>query len=107
MTHAHTQVTHTNYNHLAPDTQEQFDQTMQRADNSATTGEYLALMVVAALTVGIDLHYGGELRKCGCSCYCPTVFITRPDTHVIEYGQGYNLGRVQCDLCADRHRETA
>ena len=29
------------------------------------------------------------------------------DAHVIEWTGGYNLGRVQCPTCADRHRETA
>ncbi|GAA3807864.1 hypothetical protein [Streptomyces chiangmaiensis] len=30
-----------------------------------------------------------------------------PDAHVIEEGDGYNLGRHQCPRCADQHQETA
>jgi hypothetical protein len=108
ITHAQIRVTTANYNRLDLDDQDQFDQYMERADNAATNGEYLALMLLAAHASGIDLPYGGHIRKCACSCYCGSIFIPeRHGAHVIEAGDGYNLGRHQCPLCADRHLETA
>ncbi|MGW0948474.1 hypothetical protein ACWD4O_38790 [Streptomyces sp. NPDC002623] len=106
MTHAHNQA-QADYTALTLDDQDRFDHYMELADDQADNGEYLALMLAAAMVAGLRIPYGGHIRRCGCSCYCPTIFPTSPDTHVIEYGQGYNLGRVQCDTCADRHRETA
>jgi hypothetical protein len=106
MTHAHHQA-QANYSDLDLDTQERFDHAMELADDNRDNGEYLALMLAAAALAGLRIPYGADIRRCGCSCYCPVIFQTRPDTHVIEYGQGYNLGRVQCDTCADDHRETA
>jgi len=105
MTHALNQ-TEADYKALTLDDQERFDHYMELADE-ADNGEYLALMLAAAMVAGLRIPYGADVRRCGWSCSCPTIFATRPDTHVIEYGQGYNLGRVQCDPCADRHRETA
>lgn len=107
MTHAQTRPT-TDYTALPEDRQDQFDQLMERADDTADNGEYIALMLAAAHIAGLAINYGDEIRKCGCSCYCGTVFDPAdPDAHVIEQGNGYNLGRTQCPTCADRHRETA
>jgi hypothetical protein len=108
MTCAPNQAATANYHHLDPDEQQLFDEYMERADTSATNGEYLALMVLAALTAGIDLTYGSHIRKCACSCYCPVIFNPdHPDAHCIESGDGYNLGRHQCPTCHDRHPESA
>ena len=106
MTHASAHP-EADYTALTPAQQDQFDDLMELADHTADNGEYIALMLAAAHVAGLHIPYGADIRRCGCSCYCPTIFAPTPDTHVIEYGQGYNLGRVQCDLCADRHRETA
>jgi hypothetical protein len=107
MTHAHTRCD-THYSDLTPAAQDKFDHVMDLADNTADNGEYTALMLAAAALAGIDLPYGGEIRKCGCSCYCGVIFDpTNPGAHVIEGSDGYNLGRHQCPRCADDHRETA
>lgn len=107
MTHAQKQADTSNYNHLDPDEQTRFDELMELADVTASNGEFLAYMLCAAWIAGIDLRLGQEIRKCGCSCWCPVIFKTRPDTHVIEESGGYNLGRVQCPRCTDEHLETA
>ena len=107
MTHAQNQAT---ADHAALDLadQERFDRVMELADDQADNGEFLALMLAAAYIAGLRIDYGQEIRKCGCSCYCGVIFNPAdPDAHVIEHGQGYNLGRHQCPTCADRHRETA
>ncbi|MGW2725536.1 hypothetical protein [Streptomyces sp. NPDC001492] len=107
MTHAQKSPT-ADYNALDQDTQERFDRVMELADDQPPNGEYLALMLAAASIAGLCIPYGGHIRKCACSCYCPVIFDPNdPDAHVIEPGEGYNLGRHQCPLCADRHRETA
>ncbi|MFJ4473306.1 hypothetical protein ACIP2X_38230 [Streptomyces sp. NPDC089424] len=107
MTHAHTRP-EADYNALSEDVQDRFDQYMERADHAATNGEYLALMVLAGITAGLDLPYGDHIRKCACRCWCPVIFNPdHADAHCIESGDGYNLGRHQCPTCADRHRETA
>ena len=88
--------------------QERFDRVMELADDQRDNGEYLALMLAAASIAGLRIDYGGHIRKCACSCYCPVIF--NPDTtdaHCIEASDGYNLGRHQCPRCADEHRETA
>ncbi|WP_399559532.1 hypothetical protein OIA45_48870 (plasmid) [Streptomyces chartreusis] len=96
------------YRSLTLADQERFDRVMELADDQADNGEFIALMLAAAYIAGLRIEYGDEVRKCGCSCYCGTVF--NPNTagaHVIEDGDGYNLGRHQCPGCADLHRETA
>jgi hypothetical protein len=108
MTHAQIRPTTADYNALDADQQQRFDDVMERADNQGTNGEYLALMLAAAWIVGLRIDYGGQLRKCACSCWCPVIFDpTARDAHCIEEGDGYNLGRHQCPACADDHRETA
>ena len=112
MTHAHTQTklqpNTADYNALTEDEQQHFDRVMELADNQGTNGEYLALMLAAAYIAGLHIEYGGQIRKCACSCWCPVIFDhTATDAHCIEQGDGYNLGRHQCPTCADRHRETA
>lgn len=103
MTHARTRP-EADYRDLTEAQQDKFDALMEDADD-AGHWEYLALMAVAAVWTGLPM---GDIRKCGCSCVCPVIFDSEdPDAHVIEYGEGYNLGRHQCPTCADRHRETA
>lgn len=103
MTHARVR-TEADYNALTTDGQAKFDELMEEAD-VAGHWEYIGLMAVAAVLVDLPM---GDIRKCGCSCYCPAIFdANAEDAHVIEYGEGYNLGRHQCPTCADRHRETA
>jgi hypothetical protein len=108
MTHAPNQTRQADYRTLDENDQDRFDQVMERADDTADNGEYIALMLAAATIAGLRINYGQEIRRCGCSCYCGAIFDPAdPDVHVIEDGQGYNLGRHQCPTCADRHRETA
>ncbi|NUS82737.1 MAG: hypothetical protein HOY75_08285 [Streptomyces sp.] len=107
MTHASARL-EANCNTLSAEAQAKFTDVMERADDTSDNGEFLALMLAAAYIAGLDIPYGAEIRKCDCSCYCGTVFNPAdPDAHVIEEGDGYNLGRHQCPTCADRHRETA
>ncbi|AKZ60774.1 hypothetical protein SAM23877_p065 (plasmid) [Streptomyces ambofaciens ATCC 23877] len=107
MTHAPARL-EANYRTLSTDDQDRFDHAMELADNTADNGEYVALMLAAASIAGLRIPYGTEIRRCGCSCWCPTIFdAADPDAHVIEPGDGYNLGRHQCPWCADQHRETA
>lgn len=104
ITHAPTHPGTVDYAALAPEQQDLFDQVMEEAD-IAGPATYPSLMFAAALLTGLPY---GDIRKCGCSCYCPAVFdANAEDAHVIEQSGGYNLGRHQCPLCADRHRETA
>jgi len=108
MTHARTHADTADYTALTRTQQDKFDHVMELADDTADNGEYVALMLAAAAIAGLDIPYGGEIRKCACSCYCGTVFDpATPGAHVIEHGQGFNLGRHQCPTCADRHCETA
>lgn len=103
MTHAHAHL-EADYNALPAHLQDTFDQLMEYAD-IAGPANYADVMGQIALLTGLPT---GEIRRCGCSCYCPVIFdAEHPDAHVIEYGKGYNLGRHQCPLCADHHRETA
>lgn len=96
------------YRSLTLADQERFDRVMELADDQPPNGEYLALMLAAAEMAGLRIPYGGHIRKCACSCYCPVIFNPDdPDAHCIEEGDGYNLGRHQCPGCADSHRETA
>ncbi|MFE0207070.1 hypothetical protein [Streptomyces sp. NPDC058985] len=90
------------YRTLSNDDQDRFDQLMERADH-AGPHDYQPLMDALAALTGIT----GEIRKCACSCWCLVIFDADRNGHVIEYGQGYNLGRHQCPWCADQHRETA
>lgn len=103
MTHASARL-EANYNTLTLADQDRFDELMEAAD-IAGPHDYPSLMLAIAALTGLP---NGDIRKCGCSCYCPTVFdANAQDVHVIEHGDGYNLGRHQCPTCADRHRETA
>jgi hypothetical protein len=108
MTHAPVQPSTVNYTTLTPAQQHGFDQLMEQADTAGTTDHFLDLMARAANAIGMRLPASGDIRRCACSCYCGLVFDAEdPDAHVIEWTGGYNLGRVQCPTCADRHRETA
>lgn len=108
MTHARNQATTADYTALTLARQDQFDRVMDLADDTADNGEFLAFMLAAAAIAGLAIPYGGEIRRCGCSCYCGVIFDPNgPGAHVIEESGGYNLGRVQCPTCADRHEETA
>jgi hypothetical protein len=104
MTHARTQANTADYRQLSTAEQDEFDRLMEDADNAGPV-DYPPLMKAVAKLVGLP---EGDLRKCACSCWCGTVFdANTPDAHVIEHGENFNLGRHQCPLCADRHRETA
>lgn len=84
--------------------QKRFNELMEQAD-TAGPHDYPVRMDAVAILTGLPT---GDLRKCACSCWCPVIFdANNEDAHVIEYGEGYNLGRHQCPTCADRHRETA
>ncbi|KPC92210.1 hypothetical protein ADL27_26240 [Streptomyces sp. NRRL F-6602] len=92
------------YTQLTEAQQERFTQLMEQAD-TAGPHDYAPLMGHIADLVGLP---AGEIRLCGCSCTCPRIFdADDEDAHVIEWTGGYNLGRVQCPTCADRHPETA
>ncbi|MGP3737990.1 hypothetical protein ACTWJ9_33310 (plasmid) [Streptomyces sp. GDS52] len=96
------------YNTLTEDQQDRFDQLMEQADTAGTTDHFLTLMAHAANLAGMRLPASGDIRRCGCSCVCGHIFDAEdPDAHVIEWTGGYNLGRVQCPTCTDRHPETA
>ncbi|MFF1298091.1 MULTISPECIES: hypothetical protein [unclassified Streptomyces] len=106
MTHARARLEPgtADYNTLTPEAQQDFDEAMDDAD-SAGPHDYPVYMKAIAILVGLP---AGDIRKCACSCWCGTVFDSNAaDAHVIEHGEGYNLGRHQCPTCADRHRETA
>jgi hypothetical protein len=103
MTHASARL-EANYNALTSEAQTRFDELMQAADTARNNSEYIPLMTALAAIAGLPT---GEIRKCGCSCYCPVIFDADRDGHVIEESGGYNLGRHQCPWCADQHRETA
>jgi hypothetical protein len=92
------------YNTLNPEAQAAFDVLMDQADTARSNDDYLPLMKALAALAGLPQ---GEIRKCGCSCWCPVIFDADRDGHVIETSGGYNLGRHQCPWCADHHRETA
>lgn len=104
MTHARAR-TEAHYQDLTPSQQQRFDALLQQADHARSNHDYLPLMQALAGLTGLPT---GEIRKCGCSCYCGCIFDANDeDAHVIEETGGYNLGRVQCPTCADEHRETA
>lgn len=93
------------YTALTPSQQDRFDELLEQADHARSNLDYLPLMQALAGLTGLPT---GEIRKCGCSCYCPVIFdADDEDAHVIEWTGGYNLGRVQCPTCHDRHPETA
>ena len=93
------------YTQLTEAQQELFTQLMEQADTARSNLDYLPLMQALAAIAGLP---NGEIRLCGCSCTCPVIFdADQADAHVIEWTGGYNLGRVQCPTCADRHPETA
>ena len=103
MTHAHTRP-EADYTALTLDAQDRFDELMDAAD-TAGPHDYPALMLTLAVLTGLP---DGDIRKCGCSCVCGRIFdANTTGAHVIEDGDGYNLGRLQCPWCADQHRETA
>jgi len=103
MTHASARP-EADYNTLTLEDQDRFDELMEAAD-IAGPHDYPGLMLAIAALTGLP---NGDIRKCGCSCWCPTVFdANAQDAHVIEHGDGYNLGRHQCPWCADQHQETA
>lgn len=104
MTHASTRP-EADYTTLTQSQQQRFDELMEQADHARSNTDYLPLMQALAGLTGLPT---GEIRKCGCSCYCGCIFdADDPDAHVIEWTGGYNLGRVQCPTCHDRHPETA
>jgi hypothetical protein len=103
MTHASARL-EANYNALTSEAQNRFDELMAAADTARNNSEYIPLMTALAAIAGLPT---GEIRKCGCSCYCPVIFDADRYGHVIEESKGYNLGRHQCPWCADQHRETA
>lgn len=93
------------YTDLTAGQQQRFDELLEQADHARSNLDYLPLMQALAGLTGLP---NGEIRKCGCSCYCPVIFdADHEDAHVIEWTGGYNLGRVQCPTCHDRHPETA
>lgn len=95
----------TDHRHLTTAQQTLFTTLMEQAD-TAGPADYAPLMARICDLLGFP--ESTEVRACSCSCVCPTIFdADAPDAHVIEYGQGYNLGRHQCPWCADQHRETA
>jgi hypothetical protein len=102
MTHA-TKPLEVDYQALTLNQQDRFDELMEAAD-IAGPHDYPHLMTALAVLTGLPT---GEIRKCGCSCWCPVIFDADRDGHVIEWTGGYNLGRVQCPTCHDRHPETA
>ena len=103
ITHALTRP-ETDYTALPTVIQDEFDRLMEEADE-AGPHDYAPLMGQVALLTGLPK---GDIRKCGCSCYCGRIFdANTPDAHVIEHGENFNLGRHQCPTCADHHRETA
>lgn len=103
MTHARARL-EADYNTLTAEQQTVFDEVMEEADIAGPV-TYPGLMKAIAILVGLPQ---GDIRKCDCSCWCPVIFdANTADAHVIEDGDGYNLGRHQCPTCADRHRETA
>lgn len=104
MTHASARP-EADYTTLTQGQQQRFDELMEQADHARSNLDYLPLMQALAGLAGLP---AGEIRKCGCSCYCGCIFdADDPDAHVIEWTDGYNLGRVQCPTCHDRHPETA
>ncbi|MCF0086642.1 MULTISPECIES: hypothetical protein [unclassified Streptomyces] len=94
--------TEADYYTLPATSQDRFNALMEQAD-TAGPHDYPHLMTALALLTGIR----GEIRRCSCSCICGHIFdADDPDAHVIEYGDGYNLGRHQCPWCADQHPQT-
>lgn len=103
MTHASAHP-EADYNQLPTAIQGRFTQLMEQADH-AGPHDYAPVMGRIADLIGFPEC---EIRKCACSCVCSTIFDSEdPDAHVIECGEGYNLGRIQCPTCADWHPETA
>jgi hypothetical protein len=95
--------TEADYYTLTPAQQDDFNALMEQAD-TAGPHDYPALMTALTLLTGIR----GEIRRCSCSCVCGRIFDANTEgAHVIEDGDGYNLGRHQCPWCADQHLETA
>ncbi|MDX3283912.1 hypothetical protein, partial [Streptomyces scabiei] len=81
---------------------------MKEADTAGTTQHFLDVMARTARLIDMRLPDSGDIRRCACSCVCGCIFDAEDaDAHVIEETAGYNLGRVQCPTCTDRHRETA
>ncbi|WP_166520558.1 hypothetical protein [Streptomyces leeuwenhoekii] len=107
MTHAPARP-EADYRALPGPVQDAFTALMEQADTAGTTDHFLTLMARAASLIGMPLPPSGDIRRCACSCVCGCIFDAEdPGAHVIEHGEGYNLGRVQCPTCADWHPETA
>lgn len=103
-THARVHPGTAHYKALTTADQDKFDRLMRHADQAGPV-DYPQLMAHIADLVSLPM---GDIRKCACSCWCPVIFDANDaDAHVIQHGEGYNLGRVQCPWCADSHRETA
>lgn len=108
MTHAPIRPSTSDYNALPALIQDFFDELMEQADNAGTNDTFRHAMARAANVIQMPLPASGDIRKCACSCVCGCIFDAEdPDAHVIEQSGGFNLGRVQCPTCTDRHRETA
>ncbi|MET8585689.1 hypothetical protein ABZX39_33200 [Streptomyces collinus] len=107
MTHALARL-EADYYALPTVVQDAFDQQMEKADNAGTNQHFFEVMADTARLIGVTLPASGDIRRCACSCVCGCIFDAEdPDAHVIDESAGFNLGRVQCPTCADRHRETA
>ncbi|MEW2402213.1 hypothetical protein [Streptomyces sp. NPDC046862] len=107
MTHASARL-EADYYALTKAQQQDFQRLMEEADEAGTTDHFLDVMRRAARAIGMPLPASGDIRRCACSCVCGCIFDAEdPDAHVIEQSKGFNLGRVQCPTCTDRHRETA
>lgn len=107
MTHASIRL-EGDYYALPATLRDAFDQLMEEADHAGTPQHFHDVMARAASLAGMRLPTSGDIRRCACSCVCGRIFdAEHPDAHVIEWTDGFNLGRVQCPTCADEHRETA
>ena len=107
ITHAYARL-EADYNTLTTAAQDAFDDLMGEADEAGTDLHFFDVMARIARLIRMPLPASGDIRRCACSCVCGCIFDAEdPDAHVIETSKGFNLGRVQCPTCADRHLETA
>ena len=105
----HTQNQTTTLTDLPMAAQDAFTQYMEQADNAGTNHDYRTAMVCAALAASIPLPDGGEIALCACpNCWnCDRIFNANdPEAHPFGESDSYNLGRIQCPLCTDRHYAT-
>lgn len=108
MTHTQNQAT-THLANLPTTNQDAFTHHMEQADNAGTNDEYRTAMAFAAHAAGIPLPPEGEIALCACpNCWdCDRIFNANdPEAHPFGESAGYNLGRIQCPLCTDRHYAT-